>query len=201
MKKGLLIIVSGPSGAGKGTVMGKLLETGKYALSISATTRKPREGEVDGKSYFFKTKEEFEKLIQNERLLEYACFCDNYYGTPLDYVQEQMDNGKNVILEIEVQGAMKVKKMLPDTVMIFMLPPSFDELRNRLINRGTETIEVIEKRMARAKEEVDLIENYDYVVVNKEVDDTALTIDKIVESEQNRVKHNLNIVKKILKGE
>ncbi len=201
MKKGLLIIVSGPSGAGKGTVMGKLLETGKYALSISATTRKPREGEVDGKSYFFKTKEEFEKLIQSERLLEYACFCDNYYGTPLDYVQEQMDNGKNVILEIEVQGAMKVKKMLPDTVMIFMLPPSFDELRNRLINRGTETIEVIEKRMARAKEEVDLIENYDYVVVNKEVDDTALTIDKIVESEQNRVKHNLNIVKKILKGE
>ena len=201
MKKGLLIIVSGPSGAGKGTVMGKLLETGKYALSISATTRKPREGEVDGKSYFFKTKEEFEKLIQSERLLEYACFCDKYYGTPLDYVQEQMDNGKNVILEIEVQGAMKVKKMLPDTVMIFMLPPSFDELRNRLINRGTETIEVIEKRMARAKEEVDLIENYDYVVVNKEVDDTALTIDKIVESEQNRVKHNLNIVKKILKGE
>lgn len=102
--------------------MGKLLETGKYALSISATTRKPREGEIDGKSYFFKTKEEFEQLIADKRLLEYACFCDNYYGTPLDYVQEQMNNGKNVILEIEVQGAMEVKKMLPDTVMIFMLP-------------------------------------------------------------------------------
>lgn len=186
MKKGLLIVVSGPSGAGKGTVMGKLLETGKYALSISATTRKPREGEIDGKSYFFKTKEEFEQLIADKRLLEYACFCDNYYGTPLDYVQEQMNNGKNVILEIEVQGAMEVKKMLPDTVMIFMLPPSFEELHNRLVNRGTETIDVIEKRMSRAKEEVGLIENYDYVVVNEDIEDTASAIDNIVESEKVR---------------
>ena len=201
MKKGLLIVVSGPSGAGKGTVMGKLLETGKYALSISATTRKPREGEVDGKSYFFKTKEEFEQLIADKRLLEYACFCDNYYGTPLDYVQEQMNNGKNVILEIEVQGAMEVKKMLPDTVMIFMLPPSFEELHNRLVNRGTETIDVIEKRMSRAKEEVGLIENYDYVVVNEDIEDTASAIDKIVESEKSKVKHNVNTVNKILKGE
>ena len=155
--------------------MGKLLETGKYALSISATTRKPREGEIDGKSYFFKTKEEFEQLIADKRLLEYACFCDNYYGTPLDYVQEQMNNGKNVILEIEVQGAMEVKKMLP--------------------------IDVIEKRMSRAKEEVGLIENYDYVVVNEDIEDTASAIDNIVESEKSKVKHNLNTVNRILKGE
>lgn len=201
MEKGLLIVVSGPSGTGKGTVMNKLLDTGKYALSISATTRNAREGEVDGSSYFFKTKDEFEKLIAEDKLLEYACFCENYYGTPLDYVQSQMNMGKNVILEIEVQGAMEVKKKLPDTVMIFMLPPDFEELRRRLVNRGTETIDVIEKRLARAKEEVDLINNYDYVVVNKNIDDAVDAIDSIVEGEHHKIKHNLSTINEIVKGE
>lgn len=201
MEKGLLIVVSGPSGTGKGTVMNKLLDTGKYALSISATTRNAREGEVDGSSYFFKTKDEFEKLIAEDKLLEYACFCENYYGTPLDYVQSQMNMGKNVILEIEVQGAMEVKKKLPDTVMIFMLPPDFEELRRRLVNRGTETIDVIEKRLARAKEEVDLINNYDYVVVNKNIDDAVDAIDSIVEGEHHKIKHNLSTINEIVEGE
>ena len=153
MKKGLLIIISGPSGVGKGTVRNCFMndESLKLAYSISMTTRSPRQGEQDGVDYIFTTKEEFEQLIADKRLLEYACFCDNYYGTPLDYVQEQMNNGKNVILEIEVQGAMEVKKMLPDTVMIFMLPPSFEELHNRLVNRGTETIDVIEKECQEPK--------------------------------------------------
>ena len=143
-KRGILIVVSGFSGAGKGTVMRALLEKyDNYALSISATTRNPREGEVDGREYFFKTTEEFEKMIAQDELIEYARYVNNYYGTPKAYVEEQLAAGKDVILEIEIQGALKIKKKFPEAVLIFVTPPSAGELRNRLAGRGTETPEKI----------------------------------------------------------
>ena len=190
MKKGLLIVVSGPSGAGKGTVMGKLLETGKYALSISATTRKPREGEVDGKSYFFKTKEEFEKMIEAGELLEHACFCDNYYGTPKEYVERQLMEGNNIILEIEVQGALQVKKKYNDAVLIFTMPPTIAELRRRLVNRGTEDMETIDKRIKRAEEELEYLPQYDYIVINDTVEQAVRDVDCIVRAEKMRCGRN-----------
>ena len=151
MSKGVLAVVSGFSGAGKGTVMKKLLESfDDYALSVSVTTRKPRPGEVDGKDYFFRTKEEVEEMIAQDQLLEYARYVDNYYGTPRSYVEEKLSEGKNVILEIEIQGAMKIKEKIPEAVLIFVTPPSVDELRRRLEGRGTETQEVIESRLSRA---------------------------------------------------
>ena len=153
---GILIVVSGFSGSGKGTIMKELLKRyDNYALSISATTRAPREGETDGREYFFKTREEFEKMIAKEELIEYAEYVNNYYGTPRAYVEEQLTAGKDVILEIEIQGALKVKKKFPDTLLLFVTPPSAEELRKRLIGRGTETMEVIEQRMQRAIEESD----------------------------------------------
>ena len=156
---GILIVVSGFSGSGKGTIMKELLKRyDNYALSISATTRAPSEGETDGREYFFKTREEFEKMIAKEELIEYAEYVNNYYGTPRAYVEEQLTAGKDVILEIEIQGALKVKKKFPDTLLLFVTPPSAEELRKRLIGRGTETMEVIEQRMQRAIEESDGME-------------------------------------------
>ena len=152
-KKGILAIISGFSGAGKGTVVNRLLEKESYAVSISATTRKPRTGEVDGQNYFFRTKDEFEKMIANEQLIEYAEYVGNYYGTPKDYVFKKLDEGFDVILEIEMQGALKVKEKFPETALIFITPPSADELKKRLVGRGTETAEQIEKRMSRAVDE------------------------------------------------
>ena len=167
---GILIVVSGFSGSGKGTIMKELLKRyDNYALSISATTRAPREGETDGREYFFKTREEFEKMIAKEELIEYAEYVNNYYGTPRAYVEEQLTAGKDVILEIEIQGALKVKKKFPDTLLLFVTPPSAEELRKRLIGRGTETMEVIEQRMQRAIEESDGMESYDYYVINDEI--------------------------------
>ena len=152
---GILIVVSGFSGSGKGTIMKELLKRyDNYALSISATTRAPREGETDGREYFFKTREEFEKMIAKEELIEYAEYVNNYYGTPRAYVEEQLTAGKDVILEIEIQGALKVKKKFPDTLLLFVTPPSAEELRKRLIGRGTETMEVIEQRMQRASRRI-----------------------------------------------
>ena len=154
-EKGILIVVSGFSGSGKGTIMKELLKQyDNYALSISATTRNPRPGEKDGREYFFKTVEDFEKMIAKEELIEYARYVDNYYGTPRAYVEEQLDAGKDVILEIEIQGALKVKEKFPDTLLLFVTPPSAEELKNRLVGRGTETMDVIEFRMKRAKEEL-----------------------------------------------
>lgn len=168
---GILIVVSGFSGSGKGTIMKELLKRyDNYALSISATTRAPREGETDGREYFFKTREEFEKMIAKEELIEYAEYVNNYYGTPRAYVEEQLTAGKDVILEIEIQGALKVKKKFPDTLLLFVTPPSAEELRKRLIGRGTETMEVIEQRMQRAIEESDGMESYDYYVINDDLD-------------------------------
>ena len=157
-ERGILIVVSGFSGAGKGTLMKRLLEKyeERYALSVSATTRQPREGERDGIEYFFKTKEEFEKMIAKEELIEYARYVENYYGTPRAYVEQMLEAGKDVILEIEIQGALKVKKAFPDTLLLFVVPPSAEELKHRLVGRGTESMEVIESRLKRAVEESDV---------------------------------------------
>ena len=171
-RKGILAVVSGFSGAGKGTLMKALLSgyADQYALSISATTRGPREGEVDGREYFFKTREQFEQMIERDELIEHACYVGNYYGTPKSYVMEQLEAGKNVILEIEIQGALKVKEKFPNTLLLFVTPPSAEELRKRLEGRGTETQEVIDGRMKRAIEEAEYMDQYDYLVVNDELD-------------------------------
>ncbi len=179
--KGILIVVSGFSGAGKGTLMRKLLETyDNYALSISMTTRAPREGEQHGVEYFFATREEFEKKIAEDKLIEYACYCDNYYGTPREYVEEQLAAGKDVILEIEIQGALKIKEKFPESLLLFVTPPNAMELERRLVGRGTETPEVIEKRLSRASEESEGIEAYDYIVVNDDLEECVKQLHSIV---------------------
>ena len=179
--KGILIVVSGFSGAGKGTLMRKLMETyDNYALSISMTTRAPREGERHGVEYFFSTREEFEKKIAEDKLIEYACYCDNYYGTPREYVEEQLAAGKDVILEIEIQGALKIKEKFPNSLLLFVTPPTAAELEHRLVGRGTETPEVIAKRLARASEESEGIEAYDYIVVNDDLEECVKQLHNIV---------------------
>ena len=204
-KKGILIVVSGFSGAGKGTLMKKLMQDyDNYALSISATTRQPRVGEEDGREYFFITKEEFEKMIARDELIEYARYVENYYGTPKQYVMEQLEAGKDVILEIEIQGALKVKKKFPDTLLLFVTPPSAEELRKRLIGRGTETMEVIEQRMQRAIEESDGMESYDYYVINDDLDTCVKQVHRIIQAEHNRSTRNhafADKIKRDLKGE
>lgn len=170
-KQGILTVVSGFSGAGKGTLMKALLEKYEYGLSISATTRAPREGEQNGREYFFLTKEQFEDMISKNELIEYAQYVGNYYGTPKKYVQQQLDAGKNVILEIEIQGALNVKKMFPDALLIFVTPPSAAELKSRLVGRGTEDMETINKRMKRAAEESQFMNSYDYIAVNDKLDE------------------------------
>ena len=191
MNKGILTVVSGFSGAGKGTVMKRLLEKyDNYALSISATTRAPRPGEEEGKAYFFKSKEAFEQLIREDALLEYACYVENYYGTPRAYVEEQLQKGKNVILEIEIQGAMKIREKIPEALLVFVTPPSMEELKNRLTGRGTETQEVIESRLARAGEEAEGMEQYDYLLINDELEECVDTLHSIIKSEHCRMNRN-----------
>ena len=170
-QQGILAVVSGFSGAGKGTLMKELLKRyDNYALSVSATTRQPREGEKDGEDYFFVNREYFQQMIEEGRLVEYAQYVNHYYGTPRDYVEKKMAEGKDVILEIEIQGALKVKKRFPDALLIFVTPPSAGELRRRLVGRGTETIEVINARLRRAAEEASGMEAYDYLLINDEID-------------------------------
>ncbi|MBO5158680.1 MAG: guanylate kinase [Lachnospiraceae bacterium] len=182
-KQGTLVVVSGFAGTGKGTVMKELLSRyDSYALSISATTRNPRPGEVDGREYFFKTKEEFEEMIEKDEFVEFACYVGNYYGTPKKYVQEQLAEGKDVILEIEIQGALNIKSQFPDALLLFIAPPSADVLKQRLVGRGTETEEVIEQRLARAVEESKGIENYDYLVVNDELDECVENVHQMIQS-------------------
>ena len=177
-EKGILIVLSGPSGVGKGTVRKEIFSQPHtdFEYSISMTTRKPREGEVDGVDYFFKTHEEFEELISQGKLLEYAEFVGNYYGTPVDYVKATLDQGKDVFLEIEVQGAQQVREKFPDGLFIFLVPPSLSELKNRIVTRGTETEEIINNRMSAAKEEIEMMHLYDYVVENDEI---SLACDRI----------------------
>ncbi len=204
-REGILIVVSGFSGAGKGTLMKKLTEKyDNYALSVSATTREPRPGEVEGEDYFFKTAEDFEKMIAKDELIEYAKYVDHFYGTPRAYVEEQLKCGKDVILEIEIQGALKVKQAYPETLLVFVTPPTAAELKRRLVARGTESMEEIEKRLKRAEEEAEYMDKYEYLIINDELEDSAEEMHRIIQGERNRVFRNRIFVenmKRELKGE
>jgi len=196
--KGILIVISGFSGAGKGTLVKQLMKNyDNYALSISMTTRNPRVGETDGVEYFFSTRENFEKKIAEDGLIEYAEYCGNYYGTPKAYVEQQLKDGKDVILEIEIQGALKVKEKLPETLLLFVTPPSATVLRDRLVGRGTETMEVIEQRMSRAIEESQGIEAYDYLVINDDLQACTEEIHQIVQSAKNAAVRNGEFIEQI----
>ncbi len=199
-EKGILIVISGFSGAGKGTLMKRLLQTyDNYALSISMTTRSPREGERDGVEYFFVSKREFEERIKEDGLIEYASYCDNYYGTPKDYVEEQLDAGKDVILEIEIQGALQVKKKFPESLLMFVTPPNVKELERRLVGRGTESAEVIRKRLVRASEESEGIEAYDYIVVNDNLDVCVEELHRLVDASRRAPVRREAFIKEIRK--
>lgn len=180
-RKGILIVVSGFSGAGKGTLMKKLVqEYDNYALSISMTTRLPREGEQDGREYYFVSREQFEAAISKDGLVEYANYLDNYYGTPVEYVEKQLSEGKDVVLEIEIQGALKVKQKFPSALLLFVMPPSVAELKKRLEQRGTESLENIEKRLSRAREEAAGIESYEYIIINDDLDQCVRQLHSII---------------------
>ncbi len=181
--KGILIVVSGFSGAGKGTLMKQLVHTyDNYALSVSMTTRSPRPGEEEGKEYFFVSKEAFEEKIAQEGLIEYASYCDNYYGTPRDYVERQLEKGKDVILEIEIQGALKVRKKFPTALLMFVMPPGAAELKKRLEGRGTESLEIIRKRLMRATEEAEGIEQYDFIVINDKLEECVDKMHSLIQA-------------------
>lgn len=198
MNKGILVVVSGFSGAGKGTLMKRLLEKyDNYALSISATTRAPREGEADGREYFFKTREEFEDMITRDELIEYAQYVNNYYGTPKAYVENQLSEGKDVILEIEIQGARKIQEKYPDAVLLFVTPPTAEELQSRLVGRGTESREEIQSRLRRAGEEAEGIQVYDYLVINDELEDCVTQVHNIIQNEHLRMGRNLEFALKM----
>ncbi|NLN56067.1 MAG: guanylate kinase [Clostridiales bacterium] len=190
MNKGLLIVISGPAGVGKGTVIKKLLEKEDYVYSVSVTTRKPRPGEADGVSYYFVGKEEFQKKINTGEMLEYAEYVGNFYGTPRSFVTRMLDQGKNVVLEIDTAGALQIKRQMPDALLVFISPPSMEDLEQRLRGRGTEDEASIEKRLDAAKKELALISKYDYVVINddNEWEKTANEIESIVSAEKHSVK-------------
>ena len=202
-KRGLLIVLSGPSGVGKGTVRKELFTQPdtNYEYSVSMTTRNPREGEVNGSDYFFKSRDEFEQLIEEGRLLEYAEYVGNYYGTPLDYVNATLDAGRDVFLEIEVVGAAQVRKQVPDGLFIFLAPPSLSALEDRLIGRGTESADVIKSRVMKAREELEMMNLYDYVVENDEVQNACDRINAIVTAEHCRRERVEKIYKQMLKGD
>lgn len=206
--KGKLVVISGFSGAGKGTLMKALMKEygDSYALSVSATTRNPRPGEMDGVDYFFVTRDKFEQMIAEDALIEYAQYVGNYYGTPKEYVQQQLDLGKNVILEIEIQGALKIKEKFPDTVLMFVTAPDANELKNRLVGRGTETPEVIAARLSRACEESMGMEKYDYLVINDTIENGISLIDRLICDERcgniennraHRVSANIDFINKM----
>ncbi|HIQ95369.1 MAG TPA: guanylate kinase [Candidatus Limivivens merdigallinarum] len=200
-KDGVLIVLSGFSGAGKGTLVKRLMELHEgYALSISATTRAPREGEMESVHYFFKTREEFEQMIEEDAFFEHAEYCGNYYGTPKAYVEEQLSKGRNVILEIEIQGALKIKEQRPDALLLFVTPKDAETLRERLTGRGTESPEVVEQRLSRAGEEAEGVEHYDYLLINDDLDTCVEEMHSIIRDARFRVTRNLGIIDEIKKS-
>lgn len=201
-QKGILFVLSGPSGVGKGTVRKALFERDtNLKYSISMTTRAMRQGEEEGVDYFFRTKDEFENMIENGRMLEYAQYVGNYYGTPKQYVEEMIELGHDVFLEIEVQGALQVKENYPQGVFIFLIPPSLEELKNRIIDRGTETEDLILNRLTEAKNEIEMMDKYDYVVVNDNVEEAVSRVQSIVVSEHCKRERVAKEYKAILEGE
>ena len=202
-RKGILVVVSGFSGSGKGTLMKALVEKyHQYALSISATTRQPRPGEENGREYFFVTREAFLKMAEENALIEYALYVENYYETPREYVEKQLASGRDVILEIEIQGALRIKEQYPDALLLFVTPPSAEELKRRLTNRGTESAEVIEARLKRAAEEAEGVEAYDYIVVNDELEACTERLHQLIEAQHSRTslqKEFLNRIRAELK--
>ena len=196
--RGVLAVISGFAGAGKGTLMHALLDKyDSYALSISVTTRAPREGEKDGREYFFRTQEEFDRMAEEGKLLEYARYVNHSYGTPRDYVMKNLEQGKNVLLEIEIQGALQVRKQFPEAILIFVTPPSADELERRLIGRGTEDIETVRKRLSRAVQEAEGMEQYDYLLINDEIERCADAVHGVIQTARARMNNHLGFVKDI----
>lgn len=195
MKKGLLFIISGPAGSGKGTIVKRVRELAPFDFSVSATTRSPRKGEEEGVHYYFVTKEDFEKKIADGEMLEYAQYVGNYYGTPKKPVDEALAKGTNIILDIEVKGALQVKEKMPEAVMIYVLPPDYETLLARIRGRGTETEEVIQKRMTEAKTEIKTFPKYDYVVINRDggIDEAAADVLAILRAETMRTSRNAEI--------
>ena len=195
MKKGILTIISGFSGAGKGTLLNEMLKKyNNYSLSISATTRKPREGEIDGKSYFFKTKEEFEDMIREDAFIEYASYVGNYYGTPKSYVMDKLEKGQDVILEIEIQGALKVKEKYPEAMLIFISTPNALSLKERLEGRKTENTAQIKARLKRAAEEAGGMEKYDYILINDNLNEAVDNLHQLIQSQKSKVSYNINLI-------
>jgi len=191
-KRGLLIVVSGPSGAGKGSICkGLIKKRDDVIVSVSSTTRSPRKGEEHGINYFFKTKEDFEDMIEDDEWLEYAQVYDNYYGTPKKFVIDKIQEGHNILLEIDIQGALQVRKKYPEGVFVFILPPNMEELKNRIIGRGSETAESLEKRFSSAYEEIDFIKKYDYYIINDELDHAVDTLVSIIDAEKCKVVENI----------
>ena len=208
-KRGTLFVITGPSGAGKGTILREVIRSlDRLYFSVSATTRAPRPGEVDGVNYYFVSREEFEKMIEQEKMIEYANYVGNYYGTPKEYVESKLSEGKDVILEIEIQGALKVKEQFPQTLLLFVTPPNATILKERLVGRGTETMEVIEQRMSRAAEEAEGISSYDYILVNDDLQTCVKQMHNIIQSEHYKTHRNVEFMTQIkeelkanLKGE
>lgn len=200
MNKGRLIVFSAPSGCGKGTMLAEILKDKNYCVSVSATTREPREGEVDGVNYYFISKGDFLQKVADSEFLEHAEYCDNYYGTLISEVDGRLNEGLNVILEIEVQGAMKIREKRPDALFIFIAPPSVNELRRRLKKRGTETDEVIEKRVSQAAGEIALAENYDYIIVNDALEDAVSDFFAVMRAEKLRAEFSENTINEVLKN-
>lgn len=195
MKKGILTIISGFSGAGKGTLLNEMLKKyNNYSLSISATTRKPREGEIDGKSYFFKTKEEFEDMIREDAFIEYASYVGNYYGTPKSYVMDKLEKGQDVILEIEIQGALKVKEKYPEAMLVFISTPNALSLKERLEGRKTENTDQIKARLKRAAEEAGGMEKYDYILINDNLNEAVDNLHQLIQSQKSKVSYNINLI-------